>query len=167
MKKLGDEFLGIESENKSKKDDRHIINIFPNLRALFINNMRSWEEWIGMGGKREEVEEEKDSGLVSDPIIKIMPRLQSLTLLGCAKLKCLPDYLRTTPLQILDISHCPILHPRCEREIGDCWPIISHIPTIHINYKYLQRNGQPQFDSNNQSEVTLLFFSSLVFFFYF
>ncbi|KAK7849349.1 putative disease resistance rpp13-like protein 1 [Quercus suber] len=60
VKKLGDEFLGIESENKSKKDDCHIINIFPNLRVLKIANLDNWEEWIGMGGKRiEEVEEEK------------------------------------------------------------------------------------------------------------
>nr|XP_023888087.1 putative disease resistance protein RGA3 [Quercus suber] len=54
VKKLGDEFLGIESENKSKKDDCHIINIFPNLRVLKIANLDNWEEWIGMGGKRIE-----------------------------------------------------------------------------------------------------------------
>ncbi|KAK7835640.1 putative disease resistance rpp13-like protein 1 [Quercus suber] len=54
VKKLGDEFLGIDSENKSKKDDCHIINIFPNLRVLEIIYLPSWEEWIGMGGKREE-----------------------------------------------------------------------------------------------------------------
>ena len=132
VKKLGDEFLGIESENKSKKDDCHIINIFPNLRVLVIEFLYSCEEWIGMGGKRE-VEEEKDSGLVSDPIIKIMPLLESLTIEGCHKLKCLLDYLRTTPLQELNIRGCSILEQHCEREIGDYWPIISHIPTINIS----------------------------------
>ncbi|KAM3749881.1 hypothetical protein ACB098_05G219400 [Castanea mollissima] len=130
VKKLGDEFLGIESENKSKKDDCHIINIFPELRVLKFNYMFSWEEWIGMGGKIEEVEEEKDSGLVSDPIIKIMPMLESLTIEDCPKLECLPDYLRTAPLQKLCIHDCPILEPRCKREGGDYWPIISHIPTV-------------------------------------
>ncbi|XP_050289452.1 putative disease resistance protein RGA3 isoform X2 [Quercus robur] len=134
VKKLGDEFLGIESENKSKKDDCHIINIFPNLRVLKISYMKNCEEWIGMGGKREEVEEEKDSGLVSvsHPIIKIMPRLESLTIKGCHKLKCLPDYLRTTPLQKLFISKCPILKQRCKTERGDYLPIISHIPRINL-----------------------------------
>ena len=132
VKKLGDEFVGIESKNKSKKDDCHIINIFPNLRVLEISYLLSCEEWIGMGGKRLEVEEVKDSGLVSNPIIKKMPRLESLTIEDCYKLKCLPDYLRTTPLQELYIHGCPILKQRCEREIGDYWPVISHIPTIDI-----------------------------------
>ena len=156
VKKLGDEFLGIESENKSKKDDCHIINIFPNLRVLEISELLSCEEWIGMGGKRLEVEEEKDSGLVSDPIIKVMPRLEFLTIRYCFELKCLPDYLRTAPLQELRIYYCPILEPHCEREIGDYWPIISRIPKVYLN-------DQRQFDSNNQSEVTLLiFFPSLL-----
>ncbi|KAM3702029.1 hypothetical protein ACJW31_05G219800 [Castanea mollissima] len=132
VKKLGDEFLGIESENKSKKEDCHIINIFPELRVLKFEGMRSWEEWIGMGGKIEEVEEEKDSGLVSDPIIKIMPMLESLTIEYCPELECLPDYLRTAPLQKLHIYECPILKPRCKREGGDYWPIISHIPTVKV-----------------------------------
>ena len=133
VKKLGDEFLGIEFENKSKKDECHIINIFPNLRVFVIEFLYSCEEWIGMGGKRLEVEEEKDSGLVLDPIIKTMPLLESLTIEGCHKLKCLPDYLRTTPLQELNIRGCSILEQRCERDIGDYWPIISHIPTINIS----------------------------------
>ncbi|XP_075666086.1 putative disease resistance protein RGA1 [Castanea sativa] len=133
VEKLGDEFLGIESEIKSKKEDCHIINIFPELRVLEFDGMFSWEEWIGMGGKIEEVEEEKDSGLVSDPIIKIMPMLESLTIECCYKLKCLPDYLRTAPLQKLRISNCPILEPRCKREGGDYWPIISRIPTVRVN----------------------------------
>ncbi|KAL0012906.1 hypothetical protein SO802_008014 [Lithocarpus litseifolius] len=115
MKKLGDEFLGIESENKSKKDDCHIINIFPNLSVLQIERLESCEEWVGMGGKREEVEEEKDSGLVSDPIIKIMPQLERLTISDCHNLKCLTDYLRTNPLQELRIYNSPILEQRCER----------------------------------------------------
>ncbi|KAF3959338.1 hypothetical protein CMV_015845 [Castanea mollissima] len=47
------------------------------------------------------------------------------------KKKCLPDYLRNTPLQHLYIDDCPILKKHCERGIGDYWPNISHIPNIY------------------------------------
>ncbi|KAM3749907.1 hypothetical protein ACB098_05G220700 [Castanea mollissima] len=58
------------------------------------------------------------------------------------KKKCLPDYLRNTPLQTLDIYTCPTLEKRCERGIGDYWPYISHIPNIEIDAKLVQRDGQ-------------------------
>nr|POF25466.1 disease resistance protein rga2 [Quercus suber] len=60
----------------------------------------------------------------------------------CGNLKCLPNYLLNTPLQLLDIYGCPILERRCERRIGDYWPSISHIPNIMINFRYVQRDGQ-------------------------
>ena len=73
VKKLGDEFLGIE-DSKNKKD---YGIIFPNLKSLRFWHMRNWEEWIGMEVTGEE--EENDNGIVTNPIIiKIMPRLQSL-----------------------------------------------------------------------------------------
>ncbi|KAF6141487.1 hypothetical protein GIB67_000868, partial [Kingdonia uniflora] len=43
-----------------------------------------------------------------------------------------------TLLQGLDISECPILGPRCLKEVGEDWNIISHIPNIHINNKKIQ-----------------------------
>ena len=73
VKKLGDEFLGIE-DSKNKKD---YGIIFPNLKSLPFWHMRNWEEWIGMEVTGEE--EENDNGIVTNPIIiKIMPCLQSL-----------------------------------------------------------------------------------------
>uniref|UniRef100_A0A2N9GTN1 Rx N-terminal domain-containing protein n=1 Tax=Fagus sylvatica TaxID=28930 RepID=A0A2N9GTN1_FAGSY len=65
LRKVGVEFLGIESENK--KEDN--MQIFPNLKYLQFSDLFYWEEWIGIGGKREE---EEDSN------ITIMPRLQRL-----------------------------------------------------------------------------------------
>ena len=104
--------------------------------------MDDWEEWIGMGGRREDEEEEKDNSnafVTNTPIIKIMLRLHSLQIWTCPNLKSLPDYLRNTPLlKELTINYCPILKQCCERGIGDYWPNISHIPNIEIDDKYVQ-----------------------------
>ncbi|KAL4636431.1 hypothetical protein ACB092_03G007900 [Castanea dentata] len=118
LKKVGVEFLGIESENK--KED---IKIFPNLKYLEFNYLDQWEEWIG--GTREGGKEDEDC-------ITIMPRLQKLTIRNCGMLKSLPDFLRTTPLQELEIEGCPIIQKRCRRETGEDWRNISHIPIIKI-----------------------------------
>ncbi|KAL4636417.1 hypothetical protein ACB092_03G006700 [Castanea dentata] len=118
LKKVGVEFLGIESENK--KED---IKIFPNLKYLNFSYLGQWEEWIG--GTREGGKEDEDC-------ITIMPRLQKLTICDCEKLKSLPDFLRTTPLQELVIYDCPIITKRCQRETGEDWRNISHIPVIKL-----------------------------------
>uniref|UniRef100_A0A2N9ID95 NB-ARC domain-containing protein n=1 Tax=Fagus sylvatica TaxID=28930 RepID=A0A2N9ID95_FAGSY len=65
LRKVGVEFLGIGSENK--KEDN--MQIFPNLKSLEFRDLEKWEEWIGIGGKREDEE---------DSTITIMPRLQQL-----------------------------------------------------------------------------------------
>ncbi|KAL0006467.1 hypothetical protein SO802_014028 [Lithocarpus litseifolius] len=118
LKKVGVEFLGIESENK--KED---IKIFPNLKYLEFCGLYKWEEWIG--GTRE-------GGKEDENCITIMPRLQKLTIRICEKLKSLPDFLRTTPLKELKICACPIIKKRCRRETGEDWHNISHIPIIML-----------------------------------
>ncbi|KAM3704522.1 hypothetical protein ACJW31_03G011100 [Castanea mollissima] len=114
LKKVGVEFLGIESENK-KQDI-----IFPNLKHLRFLGLEEWEEWIGIGGKED------------TDCITVMPRLQQLEIQGCIKLKSLPDFLRTIPLNKLVIADCPIIEKRCQRETGEDWRTISHIPNIHF-----------------------------------
>uniref|UniRef100_A0A2N9G8R2 NB-ARC domain-containing protein n=1 Tax=Fagus sylvatica TaxID=28930 RepID=A0A2N9G8R2_FAGSY len=91
LRKVGVEFLGIESQNKKE----HNMQIFPNLKYLKFKDLEVWEEWIGIGGKREE---EEDSN------ITIMPRLQRLVILDCPELNSLPDFLRTIPLKELEIN---------------------------------------------------------------
>ena len=113
VKKVGDEFLGIE---ESKKDDYHII--FPKLKSLHFEGLYSWEEWIGMGETREEEEEEEKDSTSFVPI-KIMPRLHSLSITSCPKLKSLPDFLRTIQLQELQIRRSPILEQRCKPRKGE------------------------------------------------
>ena len=130
LKKVGDEFLGIDSENK--RDD--IINIFPNLKYLWFKGLKEWEEWIGIGGMREEDE---------DSSVTVMTRLQHLKIEWCPKLKSsLPNFLCTTPSKTLVISGNSILRERYQRGIGENWPKISHIPNIMIDWNYVQRDGQ-------------------------
>ncbi|XP_050273575.1 putative disease resistance protein RGA3 [Quercus robur] len=114
LKKVGVEFLGIESENK--KED----TIFPKLKYLSFVYLEEWEEWIGIGGK-----EDADC-------ITIMPRLQRLEIHCCGKLKSLPNFLRTIPLNELEIVGCPIIKERCQSETGEDWRTISHIPIINL-----------------------------------
>ena len=87
LKKVGVEFLGIESEKKKRKDD--VIEVFPNLKYLTFKCLSKWEEWIGIGGEEEE------------DCITIMPRLQKLEICQCPMLKLLPDFLHTIPLREL------------------------------------------------------------------
>ena len=149
VKKVGGEFLGIE-DSKNKED---VDIIFPNLKSLEFGSLGNWEEWIGMG----EEEEENDNGFVTNPII--MPRLQSLTIEFCCKLKSLPDYLLTAPLLMeLNIFDSHLLEERYQRGTVDNWHEISHISNIKLGTVYVQRD--PQFDL----VVTLLPF---LFFLYF
>ncbi|KAL0010268.1 hypothetical protein SO802_005376 [Lithocarpus litseifolius] len=96
MKKVGVEFLGIESngnkdEEKGSTSTSSLI-LFPNLKSLIFREMIEWEEWDGMG----------ESG-VSESVL-IMPRLQVLEIDSCPKLKSLPNFLVKTLLEELTID---------------------------------------------------------------
>ncbi|XP_050273436.1 putative disease resistance protein RGA3 [Quercus robur] len=135
VKKVGVEFLGIDELEKKKKDD--IIRIiFPNLKSLKFVYLDKWEEWNGIG---EEDEEEEDDCIRR---FTIMPRLQHLAIWVCPKLKLLPNFFHTAPLQNLKIFYSPFLRERCKRGTGEEWPKISHIPNINIDFKHLQRDGR-------------------------
>ncbi|KAM2021372.1 hypothetical protein ACFX16_043401 [Malus domestica] len=113
VKKVGVEFLGIEKETSSASS---CITLFPKLKVLRFYLMEAWEEWKGVEEWKEE-----------DSHITIMPCLSSLHIDLCDRLKTLPDFLRKTPLQTLDIDGSSCL------KRGKEWPKISHIPNIKIN----------------------------------
>ncbi|XP_050285946.1 putative disease resistance protein RGA3 isoform X2 [Quercus robur] len=96
VKKVGVEFLGIESNRKKDEEmgstSTSSLILFPNLKSLRFSNMEEWEEWDGMG----------ESG-VSESVL-IMPRLQVLTIYSCPKLKSLPNFLEKTSLEELTID---------------------------------------------------------------
>jgi Leucine-rich repeat (LRR) protein len=59
--------------------------------------------------------------------------LQVLEIRGCWSLASLPEEMRwLTSLQRLQIENCPILLRRCERDIGEDWPKIAHIPELDL-----------------------------------
>lgn len=117
VKKVGVEFLGIESQTSSSS-----CILFPKLKKLKLEQMPEWEEWEGV----EEVWKE-------DCNISIMPCLSSLQIDSCHQLKTLPDFLRKTSLlQNLTISGCRTLAENCQEGSGKEWPKISHVPNIEI-----------------------------------
>ncbi|XLU18408.1 hypothetical protein S245_054474 [Arachis hypogaea] len=59
--------------------------------------------------------------------------LKSLYISECPKLKSLPsDIHRLTSLQVLQIIKCPELYRKYEPQVGECWPMISHIKHTDI-----------------------------------
>ncbi|KAH9689095.1 hypothetical protein KPL70_015350 [Citrus sinensis] len=115
VKRVGNEFLGVESDT-----DGSSVIAFPKLKELMFRNMEELEEW--------------DFGTAIKGEIIIMPRLSSLIIWSCRKLKALPDHLlQKSTLQNLEIlGECPILQERYREETGEDWPKIRHIPNIEI-----------------------------------
>ncbi|XVF78409.1 hypothetical protein PTKIN_Ptkin14bG0130000 [Pterospermum kingtungense] len=140
VKNVGEEFLGIEREylgQASSSSSASVTNNsnvgFPNLKSLEFSDLENWEKWEyenicrshGRGGREE-------SSCITIDVI--MPRLQSLSIDRCPKLKALPHHLlRNTPtIQKLYIQDCPILKKRFEEGRGKDWHYISRIPNITI-----------------------------------
>ncbi|KAK9213982.1 hypothetical protein WN944_005968 [Citrus x changshan-huyou] len=121
VKRVGDEFLGIESDHHGSSSSSSVIIAFPKLKSLSIEFLRELEEW--------------DYGITrtGNTVINIMPRLSSLTIARCPKLKALPDHIhQTTTLKELSILACRLLKERYRKGEGEDWPKISHIPNTDI-----------------------------------
>ncbi|KAF3450344.1 hypothetical protein FNV43_RR06424 [Rhamnella rubrinervis] len=142
LRKIGGEVMGItttkssastSSRISSSDDDinaakggggggvHHFIS-FPKLKRLSFLHMSRWEEWDGCESATN------------------MPCLDSLSMYRCDSLKSLPDFLKDTPLQHLNIVECRILSESFRR-LGKEGAHISHVPTIQIDYKYMKRDG--------------------------
>ncbi|XP_075672975.1 putative disease resistance protein RGA4 [Castanea sativa] len=65
--------------------------------------------------------------------IQHLTSLQKLRIKSCPSLSAIPEWIcNLTSLQTLNISYSPILSKRCEREAGEDWGKIAHIPSIYI-----------------------------------
>ncbi|XP_021293996.1 putative disease resistance protein RGA3 [Herrania umbratica] len=135
VKTVGVEFLGVTREEgqtssptPSPASSSSMI-AFPNLTSLRFTNMREWKDWISC---------EISSTRGAEVDVAVMPRLHSLDIQTCPKLKTLPHHLlRLTSLKELSITWCPILSEYCRKE----WPNISHIRDIRVDGVYVRRNG--------------------------
>uniref|UniRef100_A0A7N2RF65 Uncharacterized protein n=1 Tax=Quercus lobata TaxID=97700 RepID=A0A7N2RF65_QUELO len=60
--------------------------------------------------------------------------LEELIICKCLNLTSLPQGIHDLPsLQRLMITDCPILRARCQWEIGEDWPKISHVPSLRLD----------------------------------
>ncbi|KAF3435173.1 hypothetical protein FNV43_RR22260 [Rhamnella rubrinervis] len=63
---------------------------------------------------------------------KQLTSLESLTIDKCMQLQCLPEEGLPASLSMLRIRYCTSLKARCQREIGEDWHKMSHIPRLLI-----------------------------------
>ncbi|KAL7204316.1 hypothetical protein ACSBR2_017397 [Camellia fascicularis] len=63
--------------------------------------------------------------------------LEVLRIYKCPQLQSLPEEGLLASLSRLEINNCPLLKPLCERDRGDEWHKIAHIPFIQIDYEVI------------------------------
>jgi Leucine-rich repeat (LRR) protein len=98
--KIGPEFVGYRGTNHRSTD---AVVAFPKLELLVIRDMPNWEEWFfaeeedAKAATSIEVGEdgsaEIQKGEVRSPRMKLLPRLKTLELADCPKLRALPRQL--------------------------------------------------------------------------
>ncbi|KDP32990.1 hypothetical protein JCGZ_13021 [Jatropha curcas] len=71
--------------------------------------------------------------------IGCLTSLQQLEIDYCPDLTCLPQGVQNLKkLRVLRIRACTYLERRCQKERGEDWPKIAHIPYIYINFQLIQ-----------------------------
>ncbi|GAY69103.1 hypothetical protein CUMW_269450 [Citrus unshiu] len=138
VKRVGNEFLGIEESSEddpSSSSSSSSVTAFTKLKSLKIFDMNELEEWNCRITRKENISIMPQLPILEDRRTTDIPRLSSLRIGYCPKLKVLPDYLlRTTTLQVLSISECPLLEEHYREGKGEDWHKISHIPHIQISH---------------------------------
>ncbi|XP_030941489.1 disease resistance protein RGA2-like [Quercus lobata] len=100
---------------------------FPSLETLFLWDFPNLKGWW----RRDKGNEELES--LPEEWFKNLTSLEILVIWECPNLKSLPEGMsHLTSLQRLEIMGCPQLKQRCEKENGEDWDKISHIPNLRI-----------------------------------
>ncbi|XP_024984264.1 putative disease resistance protein RGA3 [Cynara cardunculus var. scolymus] len=117
------------------KLDMHFMSLvslpsnFPKLRDLFMEKCSKLVSLPVNLPKLNDLFLEKCEKLVSLP--SNLPKLTELCIYDCPRVHCLPDGLKE--LTSLTIRKCENLQRRCEKEIGEDWPKISHVPCVDVS----------------------------------
>ncbi|XP_057513816.1 putative disease resistance RPP13-like protein 1 isoform X2 [Actinidia eriantha] len=70
--------------------------------------------------------------LASIARLGLLPSLSKLWIFDCPNLASFPEQGLPLSLLQLHIHGCPILEQRCEKEKGQYWPFIAHIPYVEV-----------------------------------
>ncbi|KAJ7982272.1 Disease resistance protein [Quillaja saponaria] len=133
---------------------RNCDKLIGNRLAWNLSSLTSLEDLI-IKGKCEDLESFPDDGLLPVPLSKLeignflslktlnskglryLSSLKQLDISNCPKLESITEDGTPTSLIHLNIWNCPLLQEQCEREKGQQWPKIAHIPNICINHKFI------------------------------
>ncbi|KAL6328558.1 hypothetical protein AAG906_038753 [Vitis piasezkii] len=115
----------------------HLISFSSSLKSLYINEI---EDLISLPEGLQHVSTLQTLTIRGCSSLATLPdwigRLTSLSELcidECPNLTSLPEEMRSLRhLHTLEIYGCPYLYERCQKETGEDWPKISHIPEIII-----------------------------------
>ncbi|KAK2641763.1 hypothetical protein Ddye_023526 [Dipteronia dyeriana] len=128
--------LRIEMEEEDSRQDLNSTRI--QLQSILIRGLPNVEElpqWLLHGNTLESLAIAECPNFMALP--ESLQNLQSLQLLGiwdCPKLISLPEAMhRLISLRRLGIEGCPALSGRCNKDTGEDWHKIAHIPWIILD----------------------------------
>ncbi|KAI9195537.1 hypothetical protein LWI28_015856 [Acer negundo] len=136
--------LRIEMEEDDSRQDLNSTRI--QLRSIIIKGLPNVEElpqWLLHGNTLESLTIDKCPNFIALPeSMQNLQSLQHLFIVDCPKLTSLPEGMhRLIALRRLIINGCPALSGRCEKDTGEDWHKIAHIPWIQIDDESI---SQPQ-----------------------
>ncbi|XP_077225950.1 disease resistance protein RGA2-like [Tasmannia lanceolata] len=115
-------------------DDVHHLTALQNLEINFCHKVESLPDGLQHVTTLQHLSIDYCSRMQNLPEwVEKLTSLLSLTINSCYNMTSLPSGLqRLTALQRLSIIDCPKLRRRCERERGEDWHKIAHVPRVAI-----------------------------------